>query len=132
MKYVVDTHALIWFLEGNPRIGTNAKNILSEPTSQLVVPAIVLAEAAWIVERDRSSIPSVMDLLNAVETDARVAIYPVDKTVVKQSVSLTAIGEMHDRQIVATTLVLASQNEMVALLTCDRNITASGLVKIIW
>ena len=49
-----------------------------------------------------------MDLLNAVETDARVSIYPVDKTVIKQSVSLTAIGEMHDRQIVATTLVLAS------------------------
>jgi PIN domain nuclease of toxin-antitoxin system len=132
MKYVVDTHALIWFLEGNPRIGTNAKNILSEPTSQLIVPAIVLAEAAWIVERGRTSIPSVMDLLNAVETDARVSIYPVDKTVIKQSVSLTAIGEMHDRQIVATTLVLASQNEMVALLTCDRNITASGLVKILW
>jgi PIN domain nuclease of toxin-antitoxin system len=126
MKYVVDTHALIWFLEGNPRIGTNAKNILSEPTSQLIVPAIVLAEAAWIVERGRTSIPSVMDLLNAVETDARVSIYPVDKTVIKQSVSLTAIGEMHDRQIVATTLVLASQNEMVALLTCDRNITGNS------
>jgi PIN domain nuclease of toxin-antitoxin system len=132
MKYAVDTHALIWFLEGNPRIGTNAKIILSESTSQLILPAIVLAEAAWIVERGRTSIPSVMDLLNAVETDARVSIYPVDKTVVKQSVSLTTIGEMHDRQIVATTLVLASQNEIVALLTCDRNITASGLVKIIW
>ncbi|PSB53810.1 twitching motility protein PilT [Chroococcidiopsis cubana CCALA 043] len=132
MKYVVDTHALIWFLEGNPRIGTNAKIILSESTSQLILPAIVLAEAAWIVERGRTSIPSVRDLLNAVETDARVSIYPVDKTVVKQSVSLTTIGEMHDRQIVATTLVLASQNEIVALLTCDRNITASGLVKIIW
>jgi PIN domain nuclease of toxin-antitoxin system len=108
------------------------KIILSESTSQLILPAIVLAEAAWIVERGRTSIPSVMDLLNAVETDARVSIYPVDKTVVKQSVSLTTIGEMHDRQIVATTLVLASQNEIVALLTCDRNITASGLVKIIW
>lgn len=132
MKYVVDTHALIWFLEGNPRIGADAKIILSEPTSQLVVPAIVLAEAAWIVERGRTSIPSAMDLLSAVEADARVVIYPLNETVVKQSVSVSTIGEMHDRQIVATALVLASQNEMVALLTCDRNITASGLVKIVW
>lgn len=55
MKYIVDTHALIWFLEGNSRLGTNAKTILSEPTSKLILPAIVLAEAAWIVERGRTS-----------------------------------------------------------------------------
>jgi PIN domain nuclease of toxin-antitoxin system len=24
MKYVIDTHALIWFLEGNERLGPNA------------------------------------------------------------------------------------------------------------
>lgn len=119
-------------MEGNPRIGADAKIILSEPTSQLVVPAIVLAEAAWIVERGRTSIPSAMDLLSAVEADARVVIYPLNETVVKQSVSVSTIGEMHDRQIVATALVLASQNEMVALLTCDRNITTSGLMKIVW
>jgi PIN domain nuclease of toxin-antitoxin system len=32
MKYIVDTHALIWFLEGNSRLGENAKNVLS-PTN---------------------------------------------------------------------------------------------------
>jgi PIN domain nuclease of toxin-antitoxin system len=36
MKYVIDTHALIWFLEGNHRLGIQAKTILSEPTSQLI------------------------------------------------------------------------------------------------
>jgi PIN domain nuclease of toxin-antitoxin system len=25
MRYIVDTHALIWFLEGNSRLGTAAK-----------------------------------------------------------------------------------------------------------
>jgi len=39
MKYVIDTHALIWFLEGNPRLGANAKTILSHPDSRLVIPA---------------------------------------------------------------------------------------------
>ncbi|MGH7967036.1 MAG: hypothetical protein ACRERD_35310 [Candidatus Binatia bacterium] len=28
--YVVDTHALVWFLEGNPRLGANAKAVLDE------------------------------------------------------------------------------------------------------
>ncbi|MEH2291852.1 type II toxin-antitoxin system VapC family toxin [Nostoc sp.] len=51
MKYVIDTHTLIWFLEGNSRLGANANAILSNPDSQLVIPATTLAEAVWIVER---------------------------------------------------------------------------------
>ncbi|MDB9307419.1 hypothetical protein PN471_01880 [Aphanizomenon sp. CS-733/32] len=31
MKYVLDTHALIWFLEGNLKLGANAKAILCDP-----------------------------------------------------------------------------------------------------
>jgi PIN domain nuclease of toxin-antitoxin system len=132
MKYVVDTHALIWFLEGNPRLGTNAKAVLADSASQLVLPAIVLAEAVWIIDRARTSIPSVVDLLNAVNADPRIAIYPVDRTVVEQSVSLSVITEMHDRLIVATAIVLEKQGYKVGLLTCDRNITVSGLLTLVW
>ena len=132
MKYVVDTHALIWFLEGNPRLGSNAKNILSEETSELVIPATTLSEAVWIVERGRTSIPSADTLLKVVKTDSRAVIYPLDTSVIERTISLYKIAEMHDRQIVATVLVLESQGETVALLTCDQNITASGLVTIVW
>ncbi len=51
---------------------------------------------------------------------------------IERTISLSKIAEMHDRQIVATVLVLESQGETVALLTCDQNITASGLVTIVW
>ncbi|MEH2154902.1 type II toxin-antitoxin system VapC family toxin [Nostoc sp.] len=132
MKYVIDTHALIWFLEGNSRLGANANAILSNPDSQLVIPATTLAEAVWIVERGRTSIPSAKNLLSAVEADPRVVIYPLDKDVIEKTISLSAINEMHDRQIAATALVLASKGDEVQLLTCDSNIIASGLVSIIW
>jgi len=132
MKYVVDTHALIWFLEGNPRLGTSAKTILANPDSQLILPAIALAEAVWIVDRARTSIPSVTDLFDAVNSDPRIVIYPIDKAVIEQSISLSAVTEMHDRLIVATTLVLENRGEKIGLLTCDRNITASGLITLIW
>ena len=132
MKYVVDTHALVWFLEGNSRLGTNAKTIFADSSSQLILPAIALAEAVWIVERARTSIPSVTDLVNAIDADPRITIYPVDKAVIEQSISLTSITEMHDRLIVATAIVLKNEGDYVALLTCDRNITASGLVDLAW
>lgn len=132
MKYIVDTHALIWFLEGNPRLGAGAKTILSDAKSQLVLPAIALAEAIWIIGRGRTSIPSIEALLNAVKSDPRIVVYPLNQGVIEQSVTLSTIGEMHDRQIVATALLLQIQGEAVTLLTCDQNITASGLVSVIW
>jgi hypothetical protein len=61
-----------------------------------------------------------------------VVIYPLDKDVIEITMSLSAINEMHDRQIAATALVLASKGEVVQLLTCDKNIIASGLVSIVW
>lgn len=132
MKYVIDTHALVWFLEGNSRLGVNAKAILSDADSQLVIPATTLAEAVWIVERGRTSIPNPQDVISAVEADPRIVIYPLDKDVIAVTTSLSAVNEMHDRQIVATAIVLASKGDTVQLLTCDQNITASGLVAIIW
>ena len=78
MKYVIDTHALTCFPKGNSRLGTNANAILSNPDSQLVIPATTLAEAVRIVGKGRTSIPSAKILLSAVESDPRVVIYPLD------------------------------------------------------
>jgi PIN domain nuclease of toxin-antitoxin system len=54
MKYILDTHALIWFLEGNSRLSVRVQTILSDPSSELVLPAIALAEAVWIVSRGKT------------------------------------------------------------------------------
>ena len=132
MKYIVDTHALIWFLEGNSRLGTAAKQVLENQESQLILPAIALAEAAFIVERGKTSIPSVIDLHIAVNGDPRIVVYPLDRVIVEITNTLLSINEMHDRQIVATAIILKNQGAEASVLTCDRNITASGVVPIIW
>ncbi|WP_310413157.1 PIN domain-containing protein [Chamaesiphon sp. OTE_8_metabat_110] len=132
MQYIVDTHALIWFLEGNPRLGNAAKQILENSESKLVLPAIALAEASFIVERGKTSIPSVNDLHTAVNGDPRVVVYPLDRAIIEITNTLLSINEMHDRQIVATAIILKNQGKQVSILTCDRNITMSGVVPIIW
>lgn len=132
MKYVIDTHALIWFLEGNPRLGAQAKQILLTPNNELVLSAIALAEAVWIVGKGKTSIPTAQALLDEVNQDARVVVYPLDKAIIEVTLTLPTILEMHDRQIVATAKYLESQGEMVSLLTCDQNITSSNLVTIVW
>ncbi|MEW6299189.1 MAG: PIN domain-containing protein [Thermodesulfobacteriota bacterium] len=131
-KYVVDTHALVWFLEGNPRLGENAKAVLEDLNSKLVLPVVVLAEACWMIEHGKTSIPTVNDFLRAVDTDPRVIVVPLDRAVLDKTLTLAAIPELHDRQIVATALLLGEQGEPVALVTKDANIRGSGFVSTIW
>ena len=50
-RYILDTHALVWFVEGNKRLSESAKAIIAANDSQMVLPLIALAEAAIIIER---------------------------------------------------------------------------------
>jgi PIN domain nuclease of toxin-antitoxin system len=132
-RHIVDAHALVWSLVDSPKLGANARVVMTNPASALFLPIIALAEACWLVEKGKApTIPSVAALLEAVDADQRVIIVPLDRAILDLSHTLIAITEMHDRLIVATTLWLAGSGEAVALLTCDGSITASGLVPTIW
>jgi PIN domain nuclease of toxin-antitoxin system len=131
-KYVLDTHTLVWYLEGSPRLSTRAKAIVDDSSNQLVVPLIVLAEAAFLVERGRIAISSVPNLLSDVQADQRIELFPFTWEIFQQSLTATIIPEIHDRIIVATALHLQALGHTVALVTRDGMITQSGLVSIIW
>ena len=101
-KYVVDAHALVWYLEDNPLLGKSAGEILDNPGSELVLPTIALAEACRVVEKGRTCIPSVAGLLSDVQSDPRITFASLDIDTLTISAGLTTLDEMHDRQIVAS------------------------------
>jgi PIN domain nuclease of toxin-antitoxin system len=131
-SYVVDTHTLIWYIENNPRLGANARRVMSDRGSTLFLPIIALAEACWIVEHGRCNIPSVTDLLDDIDGDSRIVLIPLERETIDLSVTLTAIGEMHDRLIVATTLQMIALGQAAGLLTRDNMLRLSGLVPVVW
>ncbi len=126
-KYVLDTHALVQYLEGNPRPGQDAKTV-----SDMILPIIALAEAAYIIERGRTSIPDVQSLLQTVLADPRLEIYPLNWEVFQQTLTATAVPEMHDRQIVATAIHLRTLGHTASVLTKDNTIVAAKLIPITW
>ena len=130
-KYLIDTHTLLWYIADDPALSANAGAILDDPSSEFVLPATVLAEACWIIQRGRVAL-SLAALFTAIDTDPRIILYPLDRTVIERSNGLAAISEMHDRQIAATALVLQDQGETITLLTKDQNITTSGAVSVLW
>lgn len=131
-KYIVDTHALIWYLESNPRLGAAAKVALDDPASCLILPLIALAEAVDIVDKQRTKISSVPALLADVANDSRIEIQPLCLEILQASLQARAVPEMHDRLIVAGGLLLQQQGDRVTILTKDVSITTAALLPVLW
>ena len=132
LKYVLDTHPLVWYLEGNSRLSPKAKAVIDDQGNDLVLPIIALAEATFIVERGRTGIPSASDLLDSVQSDPRIEVYPLSLAILQRSLRATMIPEMHDRLILATAMQLQSLGHTVSLLTKDALMARSGLTPIVW
>ena len=129
---VADAHALLWFIEGNAKLGASARAFMSDPDNQIVIPAIALAEACRVTEKRRTTIPSVTELLAAIDGDSRMSVDVIDRDLVQRSVALPAVSEMHDRVIVATAVRRLEQQPSTVLLSADVSIRNSGLVPTEW
>ncbi len=129
---VLDAHALLWFLEGNAKLGDDARLLLLDANNRFIIPAIALAEVCRITEKRKTKIPSVLDLFAAIDGDARIRVDPIDRDLVQRSSNLAAISEMHDRLIVAAAIRLRERSPSSFLLSADANIRKSGLVAIRW
>lgn len=131
--YIVDTHALIWYLAADSQLGKSASRILNDSSSRLLIPSIALAEALFILERKPHLYTlSETELLREIKRDRRMSIAVLDTEIVDKTLDCKAIPEMHDRQIVATALLAQEAGVNVAILTKDDNITNSGLIPCIW
>lgn len=125
---IVDTHALVWFLEDDARLGAAARDALSQSSVQVVIPAMFLAEISYLHARGRIAV-STADVVERVREAANARIQPLDQEVVA---FLPASLNIHDGLIVATALHLAGRGAGVALVTKDAEIAGSGLVEVVW
>lgn len=129
MRYVVDTHTLLWHLSNDARLGDNARRILNDPSASLIVPVIVLAEVKHAADRKRVMI-TFEAVLQAVLASRRITIFPLD---VFSLHYLSSELDIHDSIIVATARFCKELfREDISILTNDQLITESGLVPIIW
>ena len=129
MVLIVDTHALIWFLEGSDRLSAVALAQLSDATNSIVVPTIVLTEIRYLYARNRIVV-NVDDVIQTTESDERFWIYPLDLSVV-EAVPLGL--DIHDGIICGTALVQQSTGgNQVKVITRDAAIRNAGVVETLW
>lgn len=125
-RFLLDTHAAIWLLEGSPKLGAAARAALEEAES-VAMSGISLLEIAML--EARGTIALRPDVASALEAFAdRLVVLPIDARVAADAVR---IGLPHrdpfDRVITATARVHG-----LTLVTKDRQIVEAGVVSVIW
>lgn len=126
---VVDTHALVWYIDGDKRLSKAAEASLDDPTASLIIPTIVLAEVRHLFAKRRIPV-SFGDVVDAIEADPRCVVYPFDFACVQ---ALDERLDLHDGIIAATTVVFRdSVDPSTALVTRDSAMRAAGIVATVW
>ena len=131
---VLDTHALIWWVNGDSQLSINAKRAIENEQQHeegiILVSAISAWEIALLVERDRLTLGmNLDDWLETVSEIEGMRFVPVDEAVGVESTRLP--GDFHkdpaDRMITAL-----ARHFNVPLVTADENIRAYKHVRSIW
>lgn len=130
---VLDTHALIWWVNGDKQLSAKAKKAIETELSsegQVIISAISAWEIAMLVAKGRLALTmDIDDWLETVASIEGVSFVSIDTDVAVQSVRLP--GEFHldpaDRLIVALARHLSAP-----LVTADTKIREYQHVKTIW
>lgn len=128
-RFVIDTHALWWYLSSSNRLSPTAAVIfrladVGEAT--LIVPAIVVAEYHFLSVKVGDPVtPS--DLMDSLTGVRGFELSELGRPQLEFLDRLPEIPEMHDRLIAADALIRG-----VPLVTRDAALTASPQIETVW
>lgn len=123
MEFVIDTHALHWFLLNSKQLTRTAKNAIVSAT-QVYIPSIVLLEA-FFVSKKSNKIDIFKDFLDTIPNE-KFSVAPLTIELVKECVELDPNLEIHDLIIVASAKLLD-----LSIITKDEEIT-KAFKKVVW
>ncbi len=109
---IADTHAAIWYLFSDSRLGTAASAFIDNTMAQgdhIGVSAISLAEMVYLIEKGRIPSTALTDLKIATSNPKAVLRHvPFDQAVAMRmaTVSRQDVPDLPDRAIAATALIL--------------------------
>lgn len=130
---VLDTHALIWWVNGDSLLSATAESTIEAALSEerpVMVSTITAWEIAMLINKERLVLTMDLDeWMNTIDCIAGVEWVPVTRQVAVDSVNLP--GDFHqdpaDRLIVAL-----ARHENAALISADGRIQAYPHVRCVW
>ena len=129
--YVVDTHALVWFLGEDRKLSPLAAEILTQAevgNVQVLVPTLVLAELSYIAQNKKlKSAVTVAAILDKIQQGAGFTIVSFDLATFEAMLTLPQDWEIHDRIIASTAIYYKAK-----LITRDEVLQNSDEIDTVW
>lgn len=128
MRLLLDTHVLLWWLTGDPRLSPRAHQLLRDGSNEVHLSAVSVAEMAIKAAKGRLELPIPVDALVAdiVEQDG---FMPLPITV-SHAAALESLPD-HHRDPFDRLLVAQARVEDMGLLSADPQLRAYE-VDVIW
>jgi len=101
MKYVVDTHSLVWYFTKDQRLSSKVRDALREAErgrNEIIIPAVVLLETIDIQEKKKVRFKT-KELFDFIEEKENFKIANLDFVLIKEIVKRGKGLDLHDRVI---------------------------------
>ena len=126
MRYLLDTHTLLWFISADQKLSDRARRLILDPDSEIFLSIASLWEVAIKVNIGKLALDKPFNQLFPDELDSH-GIEILDITI-DSLVQLTALPPHHrdpfDRLIIAQALV-----ENLPIISVDGNFDTYGVVR---
>jgi PIN domain nuclease of toxin-antitoxin system len=127
MRYVVDTHSLVWYFAKDERLSEKVKNILREAEggrNEIIIPAIVLLEAIDIQEKKKIKF-KMEELFNFIEAKENFKIADLNVLLIKQIPGRAKELDLHNRVIITVSKIYKG-------ITLTKDLEMKKYAKTIW
>ncbi len=132
MRVVLDSHAIIWYVQGSARLSRTATTTITdaEQAGELVVSVATFLDL-WYVTQTTQAVTAdqLRSLRDRLTSSEAVTMEPVNLAVADawHRIPRTVLADPWDRLIVATAMAL-----QLPLVSKDEAIHQSGLVAVVW
>lgn len=131
MQILLDTHALIWFLENNLLLSKKAKSIIENPDNEIFVSIVSFYEMSIKLTIGKLTLPDSLEDTITKAINNNIQIFELNRHHVVQYEEIPLLSDHKDpfdRMIIATAM-----HEHLDIISIDENfVKYQSLVNIIW
>ncbi len=127
MRLLLDTHAVIWFVEENPALSTSANAAIKNPVNSIYISVATLWELAIKVGLGKLKLPKPVEALATDLQDSGALFVPI----VAEHAMATRALPWHHRDPFDRMIIVQAQLDGLTLVTCDSIFTKYS-VPLLW
>lgn len=126
--YILDTHALLWFLSGDERISPNSRKVISDPKSRCFISIASLWEMAIKIKIGKLVLSFDLKELATYLSGNNIEVLPIAFAHILETLDL----EDHHRDPFDRIIIAQARFERLTIISKDENFSKYAQIKLVW